>query len=191
MADELEIGASYRVIITGSHGLYRYDINDVVRCVGRYANCAEIEFLHKGGNMLSITGEKVGESHVVTAFDQAVQRTGLQLAGFSVSLELGDPPRYLFAIEPRPGPGEAEFRSFLSAADSALQAANLEYGAKRASGRLGAPTLCILEAGAFDEERKRRVAAGAPDSHVKPPHLVRDPARIEAFGVIGRFEGDA
>lgn len=187
LADELEIGESYRVIVTGSHGLYRYDINDVVRCVGRYANCAEIEFLHKGGNMLSITGEKVGESHVVTAFDRAVAESGLALAGFSVSLELSDPPRYVFAVEPRGTPSEAELLAFRDRADQALQAANLEYGAKRSSGRLGRPVLFELVPGAFDDERKRRVAEGAPDSHVKPPHLVRDLARIERFGVRRRL----
>lgn len=188
LADELEIGATYRVLVTGSHGLYRYDINDVVRCVGRYANCAEVEFLHKGGNMLSITGEKLGESHVVTAFDRAVRETGLELAGFSVSLELGDPPRYVFAVEPRAPSSEAALSGFLEAAERALSEANLEYGAKRASGRLGAPALLELQGGAYEEERKRRVAAGAPDSHVKPPHLVRELARLEAFGVARRVE---
>ncbi len=191
LADELEIGATYRVIITGSHGLYRYDINDVVRCVGRYGNCAEIEFLHKGGNMLSITGEKVGESHVVNAFDRAVQSTGLSLVGFSVSLELGDPPRYLFAVEPREEIPKNALDRFRIAADLALQEANMEYGAKRSSKRLGAPALVVLKSGAYDEERMRRVAAGAPDSHVKPPHLVRDPARIEAFGILDRIEGES
>lgn len=188
LADELELGASYRVLVTGSHGLYRYDINDVVRCVGRYANCAEVEFLHKGGNMLSITGEKLGESHVVNAFDQAVRETGLELAGFSVSLELADPPRYVFAVEPRAIVDEAALLGFLGAAERALARANLEYGAKRASGRLGAPALLELRAGAYEDERKRRVAGGAPDSHVKPPHLYRELERLEALGVARRLE---
>lgn len=188
LAHELELGATYRVVVTGSHGLYRYDINDVVRCVGRYANCAEVEFLHKGGNMLSITGEKIGESHVVNAFDRAVGDTGLGLAGFSVSLELGDPPRYVFAVEPREEVAEEQLHQFLAAADLALSSANVEYGAKRSSERLGAPVLLELRRGAYDDERKRRVAAGAPDSHVKPPHLVRELARIESFGVRRRLE---
>jgi hypothetical protein len=67
----------------------------------------------------------------------------------------------------------------------------LDYGAKRSSTRLGAPALVVLKSGAYDEERMRRVAAGAPDSHVKPPHLVRDPARIEAFGILDRIEGES
>ncbi|MFO0724648.1 MAG: GH3 auxin-responsive promoter family protein [Myxococcota bacterium] len=174
LAHELEVGKRYRILISGSHGLYRYDINDVVECVGKYQETAEIAFVHKGGNMLSITGEKVGERHVVLAFAEVVERTQIPLAGFAVSLDLVDPPRYLFAVEPKaPLKPEDESR-ILEAADQALMRANLEYEAKRASMRLGPPRLVVLPLGAFEAHRRRRVAAGAPESHVKPPHLFRE-----------------
>jgi hypothetical protein len=61
----------------------------------------------------------------------------------------------------------------LAACDAELSSENLEYKAKRDSLRLGLPVLRQLPPGAFERHRARRVAAGAPDAHVKPPHLNR------------------
>jgi hypothetical protein len=189
LADELQIGRRYRVVITGCHGLYRYDINDVVECTGRLGNTAEIAFVHKGGNMLSITGEKIAESHAVEAAHAAERETGVALAGFTVTVELSDPPRYLFGVEAARPIEEAEARALLGAFERALASVNLEYDAKRKSMRLGSPKLVLLEAGAFERERARRVAEGAPDSHVKPPHLARDPSLLSRLGVMREIEG--
>ena len=188
---ELELGHRYRVIITGSHGLYRYDINDVVECVGRYRNTAEIVFVHKGGNMLSLTGEKIGERHVVDAFTAALTETGISLAGFCVTIELTDPPRYRFGVEPSTELDDSRGRELLEAAEDGLREVNVEYAAKRDSLRLGPPRLDVLEPGAFERYRADKVAAGAPDSHVKPPHLVRDPAVLDGLGVLRTLEGES
>ncbi len=183
LAHELEPGQRYRVIVSGSHGLYRYDINDVVECVGRFRNTAEIAFVHKGGNMLSITGEKIAESHVVEAFRRAGEVCGVPLSGFSVSVELAAPPRYVFGLEAGPEVEDARLAQVAAEAERALCAVNIEYAAKRESQRLGPPSVLRLEPGAFERERRRRVAEGAPDSHVKPPHLMPELARLQALGV--------
>ena len=190
LADALEIGRRYRVIITGSHGLYRYDINDVVECVGRYRNTAEIAFVHKGGNMLSVTGEKIAESHVVQAVSRASAEAGIELAGFSVSVALDKPPCYLFGVEPKAELQDGQKAKLLDACEANLRAVNIEYEAKRASSRLGAPRLLVLSRGAFERERRRRVQAGAPDSHVKPPHLMAQAELLEGLGVESVFGGD-
>jgi hypothetical protein len=184
LAHELELGQRYRVIVTGSHGLYRYDINDVVECVGRFSNTAEIAFVHKGGNMLSVTGEKIGESHVALAAERAQATTGLALAGVCISALMGDPPRYAFGVEPESQLDAGSESGLLAALEEGLRSANVEYAAKRDSLRLGPPVLKLLRRGAFEDERRRRVQAGAPDSHVKAPHLARDPAFLDALGIV-------
>lgn len=188
LADGLEVGQRYRVLVTGAHGLYRYDINDVVVCTGRFNRTAEIAFVYKGGHMLSLTGEKVAESHVVEAMGRAEGEVGVSLVGFSVTCRLEQPPRYAVAVEPEGRLEPARGEALLAAFERALGAVNIEYEAKRASQRLGPPVLEVLEPGAYAAERARRVAAGAPDSHVKPPHLVRDPARFDALGPRARLE---
>lgn len=187
LADGLEIGRRYRVLITGSHGLYRYDINDVVECVGFYENTAEVAFVHKGGNMLSITGEKIGEKHVVDAAARAEERSGVATNGFTVTHTRDDPPSYVVGVEPMDAVDEARALAYLAEFERALSEVNMEYAAKRSSQRLGRPQIAVLEPGAFDRERGRRVEAGAPDSHVKPPHLSKDEALLERLGVRARY----
>jgi hypothetical protein len=174
LADALVVGERYRVVITGSHGLYRYDINDVVECVGHHQKTAVIAFVHKGGNMISLTGEKIGESHVVEAAKKAEEETKIHLAGFCVAADLADPPYYVFAIEPDQTIDAGAGERFKAAFESALRNVNIEYAAKRDSERLGPPKLVLLPKGAFERDRDRRVKKGAPDSHVKPLHLAKD-----------------
>jgi len=183
LADELEKGCFYRVLITGSHGLYRYDINDVVECVGHYEKTAEIQFVHKGGNMLSITGEKVGESHVVRALAELSKKLEWSIVGFGVSVEFVNPPRYVLGVECAEMLNTETAQIVLQQFDKALCKANIEYASKRESLRLGAPRICALKPNAFELERARRVAAGAPDNHVKPRHLLKTVEDLEALGV--------
>jgi GH3 auxin-responsive promoter len=179
LADELVIGERYRVLITGANGLYRYDINDVVECTGYHQKTAMIAFVHKGGNMISVTGEKIGESHVIEAAKRAEEETEIRLAGFCVAPDLRDPPYYVFAIEPERAIDPGEAARFESAFEAALRGVNIEYAAKRDSERLGPPKLRVLPKGAFERDRDRRVKNGAPDSHVKPIHLAKDLRMID------------
>jgi hypothetical protein len=179
LADELETGARYRVLVTGSHGLYRYDLNDVVECVGYHAKTAEIAFLHKGGNMANLTGEKIGESHAVAAARRAEERTGLSFAGFCLGYEGSDPPRYVFGVELQEAIPENQSRRLLHACEVSLRESNIEYAAKRDSLRLGDPRLVLLRPGALETYRRRRVSAGAPDAQVKTRTLLHDMRDLE------------
>ncbi len=182
-AEALEVGKRYRILVTGSHGLYRYDIRDVIEVVGHHHATPLVTFQHKAGNMISYTGEKIGESHVVQAVSEAQERTGVALAGFCVGVRLdADNPRYVFAVEPAMPLGEREARALLDACEQGLQRANVEYQAKRASLRLGPPALVLVPPGAFERWRKERLAQGAFDAHVKLPHLAGDPAVLERLG---------
>jgi hypothetical protein len=184
-ADQLRVGERYRIVITGSHGLYRYDINDVVEVTGTYGAAPRVRFVHKGGRVASITGEKVTEAQVVHAVTAAAARAGVALHGFAVTFDLTDPPAYRFVVEPaspeRLAGDAAACGALLQACDAALMAENIEYAAKRKSQRLAAPTLWVVPAGSFDAERAGRVAAGAPDAHVKPSHLAPDAAALAAL----------
>ncbi|MCA9773029.1 MAG: GH3 auxin-responsive promoter family protein, partial [Myxococcales bacterium] len=58
-ASELEAGGRYYIVITTSGGLYRYDLNDVIEVTDFYKRAPMVRFLHKGGGIVSITGEKL------------------------------------------------------------------------------------------------------------------------------------
>ena len=182
--DQLETGKRYFILVTGAHGLYRYDMNDIVEVTGFYKKTPEIVFVHKGGNMISYSGEKIAESHVIQAVSRAQESVQVEILGFCVTVRLDDEnPRYVFAIETTDSASDELLQSLLVACEKNLQEANIEYQAKRKSLRLGDPMLALVAPGAFERWRKQRVANGSFDAHVKLPHISRDPSVLEQLDV--------
>ena len=72
-----EEGEIIIVILTTPAGLYRYDINDVVRVTGFYKRTPLIEFVRKGRDVTNITGEKLHVNQVIQAMEQAQRATGI------------------------------------------------------------------------------------------------------------------
>jgi hypothetical protein len=181
--DEARIGQSYVPIVTTSAGLYRYDMNDVVEVTGKLGDPLRgaplIVFRHKAGAMASITGEKVGESHVVAAAARA--RVGA--AGFCAGpvLPAEGAPYWIVAVDTPPA--GCDLDALGRAFDEALRKENLEYDAKRASLRLESARAVPLPVGAIAKFREARVKAGAPDAHVKVPHVSPDGALLLSLGL--------
>lgn len=169
--DELESNREYYIYFTTSAGLYRYDINDVVRVVDFYRNTPVIQFVRKGQGMTSITGEKLTESQVTGALLEAVESGGYDVQHFTAAVEWGEPPRYALYAELGEGMTTERCREFLRTFDRSLSEQNIEYEAKRESTRLGAPVLKRVAPGTYQALRQKRVAEGAPESQVKIPQL--------------------
>ncbi|MCY4581416.1 MAG: GH3 auxin-responsive promoter family protein, partial [Chloroflexi bacterium] len=74
--DELEDGREYYVFVTTGDGLYRYDINDIVRVNGWVGNTPTFAFVQKGKGVTNITGEKVTEAQVLDAVTSAFAPSG-------------------------------------------------------------------------------------------------------------------
>ena len=98
-ADQLESNREYYIYFSTSAGLYRYDINDVVRVVDFYRNTPVIQFVRKGQGMTSITGEKLTESQVTGALLDAVESGGHDVQHFTACVQWGEPPRYALYAE--------------------------------------------------------------------------------------------
>ena len=74
--DELEEGREYYVFVTTEDGLYRYDINDIVRVNGWVEATPTLAFVQKGKGVTNITGEKVTESQVLEAVTSVFAASG-------------------------------------------------------------------------------------------------------------------
>ncbi|MDE1465590.1 GH3 family domain-containing protein [Spartinivicinus poritis] len=59
LAHELKIGITYIPVVTTSGGLYRYKINDLVRCTGFIQKTPTIEFVGKADYTSDVAGEKL------------------------------------------------------------------------------------------------------------------------------------
>ena len=184
---EAVVGQRYLVVVTTGAGLYRYEMNDVVEVTGKLGQAPLVVFRHKGGAMASITGEKVGESHVVAAMARVARgERGAALAGFVASplLPVQGNPRWLLAVDAgKAALDEGALVALALAFDQALCAENEEYDAKRKSLRLDVALAAALPGDALLRHRARRVAAGAPDAHVKVPHVSADGSLLLELGL--------
>jgi hypothetical protein len=177
----LETGQSYYILFTTSGGLYRYNINDIVKVVGWHHSVPLLEFLHKGGNISSFTGEKVTESQVTEAASATLSRTGMAVRFFTVVPEFSPEPHYEVWVEfeqssmPNESDSSAGAQSLIKKIagefDRQLGRANIEYQAKRDSHRLAPATGRVLPCGTYDNLRRQLVAQGVPDAQIKVSHL--------------------
>ena len=167
---DLREGEDYYVVVTTADGLYRYDMNDILRVTGRVHATPTLEFVQKGRGATSITGEKVHEDQVIGAVGDALETTDAA-ADFFIVLADAESTAYRLYLEPRrhgvPDPRLAAL------VDARLRTVNIEYDAKRASGRLNALELGLLRRGTGDAYREHRVRAGQRDAQFKYLHLQR------------------
>lgn len=159
---ELELGKAYHVIVTTQDGLYRYFMNDLIVVDGWFHRAPTIHFLEKGGGVTNITGEKLHEAQVIAAVEGLIQtRNGFP----EFFLLVADPERqrYLFYAEDH----EELSDQFSRQLDAALAERNLEYEAKRASGRLHPIELRRLEPGTGESYKAHLLSRGQREAQFK------------------------
>ena len=170
LLDELEEGGEYYVFVTTQDGLYRYDMNDILR-VTRMINATPcLEFVQKGKGVTSITGEKLYEIQVLDAVMEVLAGHGLA-PEFFVMLADAEAAGYTLCLEAAPDDPALSSPNLADAVDRALRAANVEFDSKRASGRLAPTEIRWLRAGTGGLYRASRVKAGQRDAQFKYLHL--------------------
>lgn len=182
---ELDAGGEYRLLLTTQGGLYRYDLEDVVRVERFERGMPVLAFLHRAGRVHSFTGEKLTEHQVTLAVRAAAESADVRLSGFTAVPHFELPPFYEVRAELAPGPaGWLQCRRFARRLDAELAAVNVEYASKRESGRLGRATLALVAPGSFERRRHRRVTH---DAQYKPDHLTSDPDQASDLEVTCRL----
>lgn len=167
--DELEHEGEYYVFVTTSDGLYRYDMNDIVRVTGKFNETPVIEFVQKGKGVTSITGEKLYEAQVLDAVDGAAAGIGC-VPSFFVVLADQETAGYTTYLETAPD-DRPNAPDLAAEVDQRLQQLNIEYAGKRDSGRLTQMTVKLLRTGTGEVYRSSRIANGQRDAQFKYLHL--------------------
>jgi hypothetical protein len=157
--DTLETGKEYYIFVTTSSGLYRYDINDVIKVVDYYHRTPQIIFLRKGRGMTNLTGEKISVNQIINAFQEASKATGAIPEHFKAEADV-DNTRYILRVEFATRKEESVLREFLMALDNTLKDVNIEYKAKRDSTRLGPPVLHVMREGWYERGRRKLAESG-------------------------------
>jgi hypothetical protein len=179
---ELEEGSLYYIILTTAGGLYRYDINDVVHVAGFYNQTPLIEFVRKGRDVTSITGEKLHVNQVIGAMARAQRAAGVAVQHFRACADV-EKSLYVFSVElDGVMPSRESLSQLLQELDLGLRELNVEYAQKRQSRRLGAPVLCVMKPGWFERKAQANLKRGGRDTQFKEQLLCvtpEDPDEIQ------------
>jgi hypothetical protein len=170
-AHELEEGRDYFIVLTTSGGLYRYDVHDVVRCVGFRGQTPMLEFLNKGKHYSNLTGEKISEHQAVCAVENSFREMQLPIEAFTLAPVLEELPRYVLLIERRAHHGRAA--ELARRVQAHLAYLNEEYAAKSASGRLQPVEVREVPIGTWSVLREQRTRNRNFEQY-KHPCLVSD-----------------
>ena len=178
-ADELERDGVYYIVVTTAGGLYRYDMNDLVRVVDFYRQTPVIEFLRKGRDVTSITGEKLHVNQLIQAVDAAQRECGISLRHYRAFADI-DRSRYALLIELAAIEHNRDTLSKLAGRiDENLCHGNLEYAQKRLSLRLRALVLVVMKSGWFERATAAAIHSGKRDTQYKPLLLSHTPPEAE------------
>lgn len=161
MLGELHEGRKYQVLVTTRSGLYRYAMNDIVEVTGWFNRVPTIQFVQKGKGVTNITGEKLYEHQAVEAIETVLKASDLA-SEFYVMLADVHTAGYTLYLEQEVVPS-----SFGSKVDEQLARMNVEYRAKRESGRLLPLCAVPLRAGTAESYRSHCVAKGQRDAQFK------------------------
>ena len=167
---ELDDGREYYIFVTTPEGLYRYDMNDIIRVTGKVNETPTLEFVQKGKGVTNITGEKLHEAQVLDAVLAVLEESGTQSNFFIMLADQGSARYTLFVEMQRPSGGGID-AAISNDLDGRLRASNIEYDGKRGSGRLSPLIVRELRAGTGEEYRRSRIAGGRRDAQFKFLHL--------------------
>jgi len=181
-ATDLIEGRNYFIVLTTAGGLYRYNISDLIRCVGYHGNTPLIEFLNKGAHYSSLTGEKLSEHQAITAVEAAQRAAGLHVKSYLLVPTWDDPPYYSLLIEEDDLRTDGAADRLAAAVEHQLRHQNVEYVCKRDTRRLGPVRVIGIPEGSWIEFQKRRlVRSGGTVEQYKQPHLVPDLDLVASF----------
>ena len=169
LADELEDGRRYSVLITNGGGLYRYALGDVVRVVGREEATPRVEFVGRGRQVSDLFGEKLHESRVREVVEAALHEAALAPSFALVAPEAGAPPAYALFLECADLPEGALSRVVHRVERELLEGHHYAYC--RRLGQLGPLRGFRVRAGGARAYFERLVAAGQRAGTVKPALL--------------------
>ncbi len=165
LVDQIQPGKEYYIIPTTGAGLYRYFMNDIVRVTGSFHATPTIEFVQKGKGVTNITGEKLYESQVIEAVRLTEDETS-PISGFFLMLADADRATYRLVIECST-PTETWWHKTLGSVERQLLSLNVEYAAKRASGRLQHLELLPVRPGTGEAYKRHCLSQGQREGQFK------------------------
>jgi GH3 auxin-responsive promoter len=182
----LELGATYRLVMSQANGLYRYDVGDLYRPIGWVGRVPRLEFLGRAGFQNSFTGEKLTETDVVAAVRRSLGDDWPHCPVFSCSPVWDTPPGYTIAMERTSHVLHLTARALADRIDHELGELNIEYAEKRRTGRLRPIRITWLRPHAFSRVDQERARQGTATAQLKHHWIQKDSALLDALERLGQ-----
>lgn len=178
---QLQKGKRYVPYITTYGGLYRYNMNDMIECVGAYNTIPTIQFVQKINGIVSMTGEKLSERQFIDAVTEAEKELGQNVNFFVGFADLNESVYKIYLEFQDKSVGQDVCDKFAAAVDKKLMAENVEYKSKRDSFRVKEAKGILLVENSFEKYKAAMIAKGARDGQFKMNLLMQDDARKAEF----------
>ena len=181
---EIEIDKRYYIVISNISGFYRYDMNDIVECVGFYNNCPLIKFIQKGAGIVNIMGEKLSEEQLIEATKAVEVETPWTVKNY---IMFGDYSefKYEYFVEFEEKLTHEQKQDFIKQLDDKLRSLNIEYDSKRSSNRLPLPDIIELPYNSHQRIKEELVKRQlAKDGQYKDLYLSTKKATREILDVL-------
>lgn len=179
-ADQLQMGREYGVVMTNGGGLYRYDMEDIVRVTSFLGATPVIEFVSKRGRRISISNERITELDVTCAMQAASARCGHWFPEF-MFVPCSD-RRYRLLLDGSRLAGAATgatreplVQMLEREVEKELRTAAVGYDFEREDDLLKPLEIVVTRAGdlrAYIDARQTRDAL--PNAQIKPCHLTNE-----------------
>lgn len=151
--EKLKKNHEYKVIMTTPEGLYRYDIEDVVKVVGFMEKIPLVSFVSRN-RFLNVTEEHAPEGEIIRGVDAALKKMKVKLRSFTVIpyIKKDKKPRYEILIELLEKQTDIVLKKLLAEIDKNWQKNMLTYAETRNEfGRMDPPILSIVKVGSYDK----------------------------------------
>lgn len=170
---ELSPQRQYYIIVTTRSGLYRYFMNDIVRVSGRVGRTPTLEFVQKGRGVTNITGEKLYEGQFIDALSALDKEFDLNpvYALLQADRHKARYTLYLEAHRANTVVRVFQLEKLAKRLDQLLAERNIEYRARRLSGRLKPLLFRYLLPGTERTMRAIQVKRGQREGQLKLPVL--------------------
>lgn len=162
--EQLSDGREYYLFVT-TDTLYRYAMDDIVRVQGFVARTPLLEFVQKGRGCTSLVGEKLYESQVIPAMQGVLKQFGLDCAFYQLVAD-EQAVCYRLYLEVWEST-QSMLDAIAMALDQRLAQLNVEYAAKRDSGRLHRLQVRRLRRGTGEAYVRHCVQAGQRENQFK------------------------
>lgn len=174
LADELETGARYRVIMTTFGGLFRYRLHDIVEVKGWWHNLPALAFVGKEAMVSDLCGEKLNSAHLNSVVKRLLKNT--PAAFFAPEVPTNTPPFYMLFTAT---PSIIADQQNLSEQLESMLCENIHYRWARQAGQLAPVKFVKLTV--TDSELELL--------WLKRLEELKKPVSTAKFGVLSRLDG--